>query len=105
MELAGRAVISDNSRLDLDALQRRMVTAKAALPVLAHQLPATFAAFDVLAVDGHDTRDLPFSNRPALLEELTKDWAAPLELSPGSTDPELARTLAWPASQFAQRAG
>jgi hypothetical protein len=41
------AVIWNNSRVDFDALQRRMVTAKAELPTLPHHLPATFAAFDV----------------------------------------------------------
>ncbi|YCH06359.1 ATP-dependent DNA ligase [Arthrobacter sp. alpha11c] len=88
----GEAVIWNNNRLDFDALQRRMVTSKAELPALARQLPATFAAFDVLAVAGQDTRGVPFSDRRALLGELAKDWTPPLALSPGTTDPELART-------------
>lgn len=87
----GEAVIWNNNRLDFDALQRRMVTAKAMLPALARELPASFAAFDVLAVAGQDTRALPFSSRRALLNELAKDWIPPLELSPGTTDLDTAR--------------
>lgn len=88
----GEVVIWNDNRLDFDALQRRMVTAKAALPALARELPSSFAAFDVLAVAGQDTRALPFSSRRALLEELARDWSAPLGLSPGTTDAGLART-------------
>jgi ATP-dependent DNA ligase len=89
----GEAVIWNGNRLDFDALQRRMVTSKAALPALVHELPAAFAAFDVLAVAGQDTRGLPFTGRRALLEELARDWTAPLNLSPTTRDRELAK--AW----------
>ncbi|MFP3570948.1 ATP-dependent DNA ligase, partial [Paraburkholderia sp. SIMBA_030] len=75
-----------------EALQRRMVTSMAALPALVHELPASFAAFDVLAVAGQDIRSVPFTGRRQLLEELARDWAAPLNLSPTTTDMELAKT-------------
>lgn len=88
----GEAVIWADDRLDFDALQRRMVTSKAALPALVRLLPASFVAFDVLAVAGHDTRALAFSDRRALLEELAREWVAPLNLSPATKDPELAKT-------------
>jgi ATP-dependent DNA ligase len=86
----GEAVIWSRGRLDFDALQRRLVTSKAALPALVRELPASFMAFDVLAVAGHDTRMAPFSERRALLEELARDWVAPLNLSPVTRDRELA---------------
>ena len=86
----GEVVIWTNGRLDFDALQRRMVTARTALPALVRELPVSFAAFAVLAVAGQDTRGVPFAGRRALLEELARDWTPPLNLSPGTTDPVLA---------------
>lgn len=90
--LDGEAVIWNGDTLDFDALQRRMVTSKAALPALVRKLPAAFAAFDVLAVAGQDVRGVPFTGRRQLLEKLARDWAAPLNLSPATTDRELAKT-------------
>lgn len=69
-----------------------MVTSRAALPALVKELPAAFVAFDVLAVAGHDVRGAPFAGRRRLLEELAREWSAPLALSPTTTDPELAKT-------------
>lgn len=59
--LDGEAVIWNRGRLDFDALQQRMVASRAALPALARELPASFVAFDVLAVAGQDTRGVPFT--------------------------------------------
>lgn len=92
MVLDGEAVIWNRDRLDFEALQRRMVSSRAALPALIHKLPAAFAAFDVLAVAGQDVRGVPFTGRRQLLEELARDWAAPLNLSPTTTDMEVAKT-------------
>ncbi|MHC6223151.1 ATP-dependent DNA ligase [Arthrobacter sp. MMS24-S77] len=86
----GEAVIWSGGRLDFDALQRRLVTSRAALPGLVRELPASFVAFDVLAVAGHDTRMAPLSERRALLEELARDWVAPLNLSPVTRDRDVA---------------
>ena len=48
--------------------------------------PRELCAFDVLAVAGHDARDLPLHQRRALLEELAQGWQPPLSLSPTTTD-------------------
>lgn len=90
--LDGESVIWNGDRLDFEALQRRMVSSRAALPALVRELPAAFAAFDVLAVAGQDVRGVPFTGRRQLLEELARDWTAPLNLSPTTTDMELAKT-------------
>jgi hypothetical protein len=82
----GEAVIWTAGRLDFNALQRRMTTSKSSLAALVQEHPASFAAFDVLAVAGHDVRGLPLRDRRALLEELTSGWAPPLNLSPMTTD-------------------
>ncbi|KIA73408.1 ATP-dependent DNA ligase [Arthrobacter sp. MWB30] len=90
--LDGEAVIWNKEHLDFEALQRRMVSSKTALPDLVHELPASFAAFDVLAVAGKDIRGVPFTGRRQLLEELAREWNAPLNLSPTTTDMKLAKT-------------
>jgi hypothetical protein len=88
----GEAVLWSGDRLDFEALQQRMVTARAALPALVRERPASLVAFDVLAVAGHDTRALPFVERRALLEELARAWTPPLQLSPVTRDRAVAET-------------
>jgi ATP-dependent DNA ligase len=53
---------------------------------LVRETAASYAAFDVLAVAGHDARELPLSQRWALLEELASGWEPPLSLSPTTMD-------------------
>lgn len=88
----GEALIWTNDRLDFNSLQQRMITSKTALPAFIKERPASFAAFDVLAVAGHDTRAIPFRDRRALLEELAGGWSPPLNLSPITSDPDEAAT-------------
>jgi ATP-dependent DNA ligase len=88
----GDLVVWSGERLDFDALQLRLVTARAALPALVRERPASFVAFDVLAVAGQDTRGLPFADRRALLEELARAWVPPLNLSPLTRDRAVAET-------------
>lgn len=86
----GEAVIWANGRLDFTALQQRLGAGPKTLPGLVRQTPANYVAFDVLAVAGHDARDLPLHQRRALLEELATGWEPPLSLSPTTTDPDTA---------------
>jgi ATP-dependent DNA ligase len=89
--LDGEAVIWSKGRLDFDALQRRMTTSKTQLASLVRELPASFAAFDLLAVAGRDIRGVPLSGRRELLEALAADWRPPLNLSPATRDREMAQ--------------
>lgn len=91
--LDGEAVIWTGDRLDFDALQRRLVTPKGALPAAAQEHPASFVAFDLLAVAGHDIRSTPLMERRNLLEQLAADWEPPLNLSPVTRD--RAEALRW----------
>lgn len=91
--LDGEAVIWTADRLDFDALQRRLVTSKMGLRDLVREQPASFVAFDLLAVAGHDIRDAPLMQRRELLEELAAGWEPPLNLSPVTRD--RAQALAW----------
>lgn len=86
----GEAVIWANGRLNFTALQQRLSAGPKTLPGLVRQTPANYVAFDVLAVAGHDARDLPLHQRRALLEELATGWEPPLSLSPTTTDPDEA---------------
>jgi ATP-dependent DNA ligase len=83
-------VIWTQGRLDFTALQQRLGPGPKTLHGLVAATPATYVAFDVLAVAGHDARELTLSDRRALLEELASDWRPPLSLSPFTTDPDLA---------------
>lgn len=91
--LDGEAVIWSGDRLDFDALQRRLVASKAGLPALVRDRPASFVAFDLLAVAGHDIRDSPLKQRRELLEQLAAGWMPPLNLSPITQD--RAQALTW----------
>lgn len=88
----GEAVCWSKKRLDFEHLQRRLITSARRLPALIWEYPASYAAFDVLAVAGQDIRMLPFRDRRTLLEELAATWAPPLNLSPVTRDPEQAAT-------------
>jgi ATP-dependent DNA ligase len=63
--LYGEAVIWAGGRLDFSALQQRLGAGPKTLPGLVRQTPASYVAFDVLAVAGHDARSLPFNERRA----------------------------------------
>lgn len=89
----GEAMIWSNDRLDFTSLQARMTAGKHAFPALVLERPASFAAFDILAVAGHDTRQLILKDRRALLDELGADWSAPLNLSPITAD--YAQAMEW----------
>jgi ATP-dependent DNA ligase len=91
--LDGEAVVWSGDRLDFDALQRRLVASKAGLPALVREQPASFVAFDLLAVAGHDIRDTPLEQRRELLEQLAEGWEPPLNLSPITQD--RAQALRW----------
>jgi len=91
--LDGEAVVWSGDRLDFDALQRRLVASKPRLPALVRDQPASFVAFDLLAVAGHDIRDTPLDQRRELLEQLAAGWEPPLNLSPITQD--RAEALTW----------
>jgi ATP-dependent DNA ligase len=77
-------------RLDFDALQQRIHPADSRVRLLAEQTPASFIAFDLLALDDTDWTDRPFEHRRAALEEALAPASAPVYLTPTTTDHELA---------------
>lgn len=91
--LDGEAVIWSDGRLDFGAMQRRLTTSAAAITRMVRELPASYVAFDVLAVADTDVRHLPLRDRRRLLEQLAAEWSPPLELSPATRD--RAEAAAW----------
>ncbi|MEB7448025.1 ATP-dependent DNA ligase [Arthrobacter koreensis] len=61
-------VSGDGSRLDFDALQQRIHPAGSRVSLLAEQTPASFVAFDLLALGGTDLTGEPFRRRREQLD-------------------------------------
>ncbi|HJP65207.1 MAG TPA: ATP-dependent DNA ligase [Actinomycetota bacterium] len=76
----------DGTGLDFDSLQLRLHPAESRVRRLMSEIPASFIAFDVLALDDRDLRTVPFGERRGLLEEVMASAAAPLHLSPATDD-------------------
>jgi ATP-dependent DNA ligase len=66
--LDGEIVIAAPGGLDFDALQQRIHPAASRIERLAHETPASFVAFDLIAVDGADISSLPQDERRLLLQ-------------------------------------
>ena len=71
--LDGEIVIATPRGLDFDALQMRLHPAASRVAKLAKETPASFVAFDLLAVGGRDLRGTPQAERRARLEQLLAD--------------------------------
>jgi ATP-dependent DNA ligase len=86
----GEIVIAGRHGLDFDALQLRLHPAATRVAKLARETPASFVAFDLLAVDGRDVRREGQADRRRLLERLLARARPPLHLTPMTRDRQLA---------------
>jgi bifunctional non-homologous end joining protein LigD len=82
---------SSGDRLDFDALQQRIHPAASRVRKLAVETPASFVAFDLLALGGEDLTSTPFGERRARLEKAFAEVAPPIHLTRATSDPEVAR--------------
>ena len=89
--LDGEIVIPSESGLDFDALQLRMHPAESRVKKLSAEIPASFVAFDLLALADVDLTTEPFSTRRAALEKALKKAKPPIHLTPATKDPAVAR--------------
>ena len=94
--LDGEVVVAGPGGLDFDALQQRVHPAESRVRMLAERTPASFVAFDLLALGSRDLRDEPFHQRRRLLEELSSEMASleragSVHLTPATRDPIVAR--------------
>ncbi|HVM55311.1 MAG TPA: ATP-dependent DNA ligase [Acidimicrobiales bacterium] len=89
--LDGEIVIPSERGLDFDALQLRMHPAESRVRKLSVEIPASFVAFDLLALGDDDLTGAPFRDRRAALERALAASKPPIHLTPATTDPATAR--------------
>src|SRR5580700_4629729 len=77
----GEIVIATDDGLDFEALQQRIHPADSRVRMLAEKTPASFIAFDLLALGDEDCTLWPFERRRALLEEALAEAAPPVYLT------------------------
>jgi ATP-dependent DNA ligase len=87
----GEVVIAGENGLDFDALSQRIHPAASRVAMLARETPASFVAFDLLAVDDRDLRQTPFFQRRAELEGVMATTDTPIHLTPLTGDPAVAQ--------------
>jgi ATP-dependent DNA ligase len=89
----GEIVIATDHGLDFEALQQRIHPAESRVRMLAEQTPASFIAFDVLALgdDGYTGR--PFHERRAALVDALAGSRPSIHVTPATTD--LATAQRW----------
>ncbi|MCZ7413457.1 MULTISPECIES: ATP-dependent DNA ligase [unclassified Streptomyces] len=89
--LDGEIVVAREGRLDFDALQQRIHPAASRVRLLAGTTPASFVAFDVLALDDVSLLEAPLTQRREALREALRDAAPPVHLAPATRDVAVAR--------------
>ena len=88
--LDGEIVIATGGVLDFDALLLRIHPAASRVAMLAKEAPASFVAWDILALGDKDLRDTPQAERRATLEEVLREAKAPIHITPITSDPAVA---------------
>ena len=88
--LDGEIVIAGSEGLDFNALLQRVHPAESRVRMLAETTPASFVAFDLLALGDRDMRAEPFTERRRALEQCTAKVEPPLYSTPATTSPEVA---------------
>ena len=86
----GEIVIVGAHGLDFEALLLRIHPAASRVNLLASESPASFVAFDLLALDDEDLREVPIAARRERLERALAHAAPPVHLTPATRDRELA---------------
>jgi ATP-dependent DNA ligase len=89
--LDGEIVIPGDDGLQFDALLNRIHPAASRIELLAAQTPASFVAFDILAIGDENLMDVPFAERRARLEQALAGARPPVHLTPATSDPATAR--------------
>ncbi|MFL6146023.1 MAG: ATP-dependent DNA ligase [Pseudonocardiaceae bacterium] len=89
----GEIVIADQDRntLDFEALQQRIHPAASRVTLLSEQTPASFVAFDLLALGDDDLTQEPLVHRRVALEEALAGAVAPVYVTPATQDQDVAR--------------
>jgi ATP-dependent DNA ligase len=89
--LDGEIVIAGPSGLDFDALSQRVHPAESRVLHLSRTTPASFVAFDLLALGDRDLREEPYAVRRAQLQQALGQVQPPIHVTPTTDSPEVAR--------------
>jgi ATP-dependent DNA ligase len=88
----GEMVVATDHGLDFDALQQRIHPADSRVRLLAEKTPASFIAFDLLALGDDDYTRRPFTERrAALVEALAPSAVGSIHVTPATTDLDTAQ--------------
>jgi ATP-dependent DNA ligase len=82
----GEIVIAGTKGLDFEALLLRIHPAASRVKMLAEETPASFVAWDLLAIGDEDLREVPLIDRRHRLEQLFESVRPPIHLSPATRD-------------------
>ena len=86
----GEIIVVVGDRLEFEVLQQRIHPAASRVKLLSEQTPASFIAFDLLAVDDTDWTGEPFERRRAALEQALSTSQPPIHLTPVTRDHDQA---------------
>src|SRR5438309_3130513 len=86
----GEIVIVGRDGLDFEALLLRIHPAESRVKLLAEQSPASYVAWDLLALGDEDLREAPLAARRERLERALDGAVPPVHLSPATADRSLA---------------
>jgi len=88
--LDGEIVITGEHGLEFESLLQRIHPAASRIKMLAETMPASFVAFDILALGDEDLRPRPFGERRAALVEALGVAQPPVHLTPATADRDVA---------------
>jgi ATP-dependent DNA ligase len=88
--LDGEVVIAGEHGLAFEALLLRIHPAESRVRMLAEQTPASYVAWDLLALDDEDLRQAPQGERRHRLEAALAGAKPPVHLTPATTDRAIA---------------
>jgi ATP-dependent DNA ligase len=87
----GEVVVAVDGRLDFDVLGQRIHPAASRVKRLAAETPASYVAFDLLALGDDDLMTRTLRERKEALRALAGQFEPPVFLTPSTTDIETAR--------------
>lgn len=86
----GEIVIVGAEGLDFEALLLRIHPAASRVKLLAEEMPASFVAWDLLALGDEDMREAALAVRRSRLEQVLEGAVPPVHLSPATRDRTMA---------------
>ncbi|RAV05853.1 ATP-dependent DNA ligase [Mycolicibacterium sp. GF69] len=87
----GEIIIATDLGLDFEALQQRIHPAESRVRMLAEKTPASFIAFDLLALGDIDYTARTFHERRSALVEALAGSGPKMHITPATTDPATAQ--------------